>query len=509
MYHNIPGAPTTTAGLAPASSKMTNTSSNPNINSSLQQTSKAMYQQQQQQQTSNGGINNNNNNEELGGKRLSGGKRDAEQSAATDSAVVSKNNNNNNQQMSSSSNNMQQQQQMQQQQSNSNNNMNNNNNTDAANNNNGQPVKKQKITYALPHQNMEEGHFYVVLGEDIDVSTGRFKILSLLGEGTFGKVVEAWDRKRKEYCAVKIVRNIPKYTRDAEYEIRFMERIRSADPNDNFAVMKILRHFRNDPQHVCIVMPKFGPCLLDHLQKHGPFSHRHLAEITFHMACALDFLHSTLRLMHTDLKPENCLLESSKLVPDPVTGRAVPQLPCRVRICDLGGCCDENHSRSAIVSTRHYRSPEVILGLGWMFSTDMWSMGCIVYELATGRLLYDTHENLEHLHLMEKTLGRLPTDWAPRVREDCRNLFSANGTLRSLTEAKSISRVSRARPVRETIQDELLRDLILNSLTYDRSKRLSARAMSTHPYILKYFPESLACANHPKNRANLDPVPSL
>ncbi|CAJ1017956.1 hypothetical protein Q4I30_001463, partial [Leishmania utingensis] len=75
------------------------------------------------------------------------------------------------------------------------------------------PPKKKKVTYALPHQNMEEGHFYVVLGEDIDVSTQRFKILSLLGEGTFGKVVESWDRKRKEYCAVKIVRNVPKYTR--------------------------------------------------------------------------------------------------------------------------------------------------------------------------------------------------------------------------------------------------------------------------------------------------------
>lgn len=389
--------------------------------------------------------------------------------------------------------------------------LNNNNNTNNGSQQQQQQaaVKKQKITYALPHQNMEEGHFYVVLGEDIDVSTGRFKILSLLGEGTFGKVVEAWDRKRKEYCATKIVRNIPKYTRDAEYEIRFMERIRAADPNDNFAIMKILRHFRNDPQHVCIVMPKYGPCLLDHLQKHGPFSHRHLAEITFHMACALDFLHTNLRLMHTDLKPENCLLESSKLVPDPVTGRAVPQLPCRVRICDLGGCCDENHSRSAIVSTRHYRSPEVILGLGWMFSTDMWSMGAIIYELATGRLLYDTHENLEHLHMMEKTIGRLPTDWAPRVRDDCRNLFNANGTLRPLTEAKSLSRVSRCRPIREVIQDELLRDLILNSLSYDRSKRLSARAMSTHPYVLKYFPESLAAANHPKNRPNLEPVPAM
>ncbi|GET86294.1 kinetoplastid kinetochore protein 19, putative [Leishmania tarentolae] len=96
------------------------------------------------------------------------------------------------------------------------------------------PPPKKKVTYTLPHQNMEEGHFYVVLGEDIDVSTQRFKILSLLGEGTFGKVVESWDRKRKEYCAVKIVRNVPKYTRDAKIEIQFMEKVRQADPADRF-----------------------------------------------------------------------------------------------------------------------------------------------------------------------------------------------------------------------------------------------------------------------------------
>eukprot|EP00658_Telonema_sp_P-2_P003950 TRINITY_DN11481_c0_g1_i15.p1 TRINITY_DN11481_c0_g1~~TRINITY_DN11481_c0_g1_i15.p1 ORF type:complete len:427 (+),score=145.78 TRINITY_DN11481_c0_g1_i15:207-1487(+) len=369
-----------------------------------------------------------------------------------------------------------------------------------------EPVKK-KITYALPHQNMEEGHFYVVLGEDIDVSTGRFKILSLLGEGTFGKVVEAWDRKRKEYCAVKIVRNIPKYTRDASYEIQFMERVRRHDADDRVALMKISRHFQNETGHMCIVMPKYGPCLLDWLQKNGPFNHRALAEIVFQAACALDYFHSEMRLIHTDLKPENILLESGTPTVDPVTGKSTPALPCKIRLCDLGGCCDERHSRSAVVSTRHYRAPEVILGLGWMFSADMWSMGCIIYELATGRLLYDTHDNLEHLHLMEKTLSRLPTDWSMKATGDGANVYSSTGSLRACTDPKHVARISRARPVREVVQDELLRDLISGLLSYDRTKRMNARTLSTHPYIAKYFPDSLNSPQHPNNRGRLAPVP--
>jgi dual-specificity kinase len=62
------------------------------------------------------------------------------------------------------------------------------------------------------------------------------------------------------------------------------------------------------------------------------------------------------------------------------------------------------------VSTRHYRAPEVILGLGWSFPCDLWSVGCILAELATGDALFQTHENLEHLAMMERVgLGGAPT----------------------------------------------------------------------------------------------------
>ncbi|CUG18279.1 protein kinase, putative [Bodo saltans] len=391
-----------------------------------------------------------------------------------------------------------------------------------------QPPAKKKVTYALPHQNMEEGHFYVVLGEDIDVSTQRFKILSLLGEGTFGKVVEAWDRKRKEYCAVKIVRNIERYTRDAMFEVQFMQHILDRDPTDRFCLSRLLRYFSNDFKHLCVVMPRYGLNMLDHLRKYGPLHHRQLAEVIFHCGAALDFLHSDMRLMHTDLKPENILFEATRSseqqqqeVPlergreNPYAAGSVrAPTPSLIRVCDLGGCCDERHSPGSVVSTRHYRSPEVaapkvILGLGWMFSTDMWSMGCIIYELATGRLLYDTHDNLEHLHLMEKTLAKLPADWAKKCSVECVPLF-VKGTdkLRPLPAA-SATKVARVRAVLEMIPDTALVDLILGCLTYDRSIRLTARQMMTHPFVSTYFPQSLSHPNHPKNRKAMLPSPAM
>lgn len=49
---------------------------------------------------------------------------------------------------------------------------------------------------------------------------------------------------------------------------------------------------------------------------------------------------------------------------------------------------------------------QVILGLGWSYPCDMWSCGCILVELAMGDALFQTHENLEHLAMMERVSVR-------------------------------------------------------------------------------------------------------
>ena len=57
-----------------------------------------------------------------------------------------------------------------------------------------------------------------------------------------------------------------------------------------------------------------------------------------------------------------------------------------IKVIDFGSATFEDQYHSKIVSTRHYRAPEVILGLGWTFPADIWSVGCILVELVTGAL---------------------------------------------------------------------------------------------------------------------------
>ena len=123
--------------------------------------------------------------------------------------------------------------------------------------------------------------------------------------------------------------------------------------------------------------------------------------------------------MHTDLKPENILLVDGEYqtftynrpIPSSSTtnNRTARQrrvlLDTEIRLIDFGSATFEEEYHSSVVSTRHYRAPEIILGLGWSYPCDIWSIGCILVEFFTGDALFQTHDNLEHLAMMESVCG--------------------------------------------------------------------------------------------------------
>lgn len=102
-----------------------------------------------------------------------------------------------------------------------------------------------------------------------------------------------------------------------------------------------------------------------------------------------------------------------------------------IRLIDFGSATFEEEYHSTVVSTRHYRAPEIILGallllsscilvftwpcsigLGWSYPCDAYSLGCILVEFYTGVALYQTHDNLEHLAMMEAVMGKMPDRFA-------------------------------------------------------------------------------------------------
>merc|ERR1712054_444706 len=89
-----------------------------------------------------------------------------------------------------------------------------------------------------------------------------------LGEGTFGRVIECWDRQRKEYCAIKIIRNVRKYRNAAKVELEVLKKLRENDKDDSRHCVRLTDWFdyRN---HICMVFERLGLSLYDFLLRLG------------------------------------------------------------------------------------------------------------------------------------------------------------------------------------------------------------------------------------------------
>lgn len=248
--------------------------------------------------------------------------------------------------------------------------------------------------------------------------------------------MEAYDKQRKSRCAVKIIRSIQKYRDASRIELRVLSTLSSNDKSNRNKCIH-LRDCFDYRNHICIVTDLLGQSVFDFLKGNGfvPFPSTQIQNFARQLftSVACTFLHRhpvcpgrtdrlvlhDLNLIHTDLKPENILLVSNtyqtftynRTIPSSshITSRNARQrrvlLDSEIRLIDFGSATFDDEYHSSVVSTRHYRAPEIILNLGWSFPCDIWSIGCILVEFFTGDALFQTHDNLEHLAMMEAVMG--------------------------------------------------------------------------------------------------------
>jgi len=99
-------------------------------------------------------------------------------------------------------------------------------------------------------------------------------------------------------------------------------------------------------------------------------------------------------IVHCDLKPENILLKK-----DNKTG---------IKIIDLGSSCYESKQVYTYIQSRFYRAPEIMLGIPYNSSIDMWSFACILVELYIGYPLFPGESEEEQLSLIMEYKGVPP-----------------------------------------------------------------------------------------------------
>ncbi|CAF0990092.1 unnamed protein product [Rotaria magnacalcarata] len=340
----------------------------------------------------------------------------------------------------------------------------------------------------------DEGHLIYVPG---DLLHRQYEIRRTLGEGTFGKVVEVRDLRGdgNARLALKIIKNVDKYREAARLEINVLKTIKEKDPDCVNLCVSLLDSF-DYYGHMCIAFDMLGLSVFDFLKENNyiPYPIDQVRHISYQLCLAVKFLHD-ISLTHTDLKPENILfVDSDYNVVYNHRKRRDERIVRRtdIKVIDFGSATFDWEHHSTIVSTRHYRAPEVILELGWSQPCDVWSVGCILFELYLGFTLFQTHDNKEHLAMMERILGPIPYRMAKQSKK---TKYFYHGRL-DWDERSSAGRYVRdnCKPLRRyMMSDEAdhqqLFELIEKMLEYDPKRRITLIDALRHPFFERLLPE--------------------
>lgn len=223
----------------------------------------------------------------------------------------------------------------------------------------------------------------------------RYLVLELLGKGTFGQVARCLNLRTRELVAVKVIKGKEAYYSQSLMEITILDLLnRHYDPQDRHHVIRLYDTFQHQT-HLCLVFELLSISLYDLLKqnKFRGLSTNLIRVFTTQLLDSLCLL-SEAHIIHADLKPENIMLKD---LDSP-----------EIKMIDFGSACHDQKTIFTYIQSRFYRSPEVIIGLPYTLSVDMWSLGCILAELFLGLPLFPGTSEYNQLNRIVELLGLPP-----------------------------------------------------------------------------------------------------
>ncbi len=149
--------------------------------------------------------------------------------------------------------------------------------------------------------------------------------------------------------------------------------------------MRLLDHFV-EGRNYCLVLEPLATTLCKLASDHGCYGLNMGIVKVFAWQLLLGLAEMSLphvNIIHADLKPDNIMLKKKQHM--------------RIKIIDFGSSLSHASTSHCRVQSMFYRSPEVILGLQYTTAIDMWSLGCILYELHAGKPLFNGQDELDQL----------------------------------------------------------------------------------------------------------------
>lgn len=356
------------------------------------------------------------------------------------------------------------------------------------------PKAKELDMSLLDNWDDHEGYYKVILGELLE---GRYHIQSNLGKGMFSGVVRALDTKDDELVAIKIIRNNETMIKAGQKEMDILQKLADADPDDKKHLIRLKRSFTHKG-HLCMVFENLSINLREVLKKFGRDIGIHLKAVRSYaqqIFLGLSLMRKC-NILHADLKPDNILVNEARNM---------------LKVCDLGSAADasENEITPYLVS-RFYRAPEIILGMPYDFAIDMWSIGCTLFELYTGKILFTGRTNNQMLRSIMECRGKFSLKMLKKAEFGAVHFDDQNLNFRSMERDKITGRdvvklINFQKPTRdlksrliavaaagagkqplpdsELKEINLFADLLDRCLALNPEKRITPSEALKHPFI--------------------------
>ena len=369
----------------------------------------------------------------------------------------------------------------------------------------------------------------------------RYLSIKYLGKGTFCRTWLMYDIINYEFVAMKMF--FPKYTEDSKNELKINKLLTS-----NEYVVKLIDNFVEN-NSVCLIYELMGITLLDLMDYYEDGIPLNIVKkILIQVFKGIDELHSQ-NIIHCDLKPENIMIKQSdvdisdlinfvskldiekvhkNLINDKLPNnysdldknkkknvkrkvkKKCMNLLCELfetnldsyifdeecefefneselqcKIIDLGNSEINGSNNDDEIMIRIYRPPENIMNSFYNEKADIWTMGCISYELITGEYLFDIDRHLnnnekdrEHLHQMYEILGKIPKDQALDC-EFTEELFDNQGRIvnRKQCEYTNIETLLNKKFNNSENDSKKIYSFLRKMLDYNIKTRSSAKAL--------------------------------